>query len=316
MSPLSTGGFLPASPRVLGVVGLGLIGTSIALAARRRWPGVRIIGVDRPSVLLQPNVAGALDLASPDLHALHTAEVVVLATPIAIIRETIPPLPAAAPDAQLILDTGSTKRSIMAAASEAGVRRFVGGHPMAGAARAGAELARADFFDSRTWFLVDGLDATLTPLAQAFVEGLGARACLADAETHDRVMAAVSHLPQIVASVLMTVVADAVGSEGLAWSGGGLRDTTRLASSTPEVWTSLLASNADHVAPLLLDVSEQLRVLAGHLEEPRAIERVFDDAAAARAMLDTATLVRRPARRSAEGEGGSAEREGGQPPTT
>lgn len=285
-SPLSTGGFLPASPRVLGVVGVGLIGTSIALAARRRWPDAQIVGIDRPSVLLHPTVAAALDIGSPDLVALSPADVVVLATPVDAIRNTLRALPAAAPCAGLVLDTGSTKRTIMAAAKDVGMRTFVGGHPMTGAARAGPDLARADFFDDRTWFLVDGLDPALTVAAQAFVEALGARVQRVDADTHDRVMAAVSHLPQVVASVLMTIVADAAGADGMAWSGNGLRDTTRLASSAGEMWSSLLASNSDRVAPLLIDLSDRLRELAAHLDEPSAIERIFHAAAEARTTLD------------------------------
>ncbi len=288
-SPLSTGGFLPASPRVLGVVGLGLIGTSVALAARRRWPDAQVVGIDRPPVLLQPRVAAALDIASPELAALSRADVIVLATPVDVICDTLPAIAAAASQAQLLLDTGSTKRQIVTSARRAGLRAFVGGHPMAGGARSGADLARADLFDDRTWFLVDGLDASLTPAAAAFVEGLGARGQRVDVEEHDRIMAAVSHLPQVVASALMTMVADAAGADGLAWSGAGLRDTTRLASSGPEMWTSLLASNADHVAPLLLEMSERLRALAGCLGEAQEIERVFNAAAAAREALETAS---------------------------
>lgn len=288
-SSLSTGGFLPASPRVLGVVGLGLIGTSVALAARRRWPDLRVIGVDRPSVLLQPTVTGALDIASPDLPALASADIIVLATPVDAIAATLARLAAIATDAQLIIDTGSTKRDIMRAAAAAGLQTFVGGHPMAGGAHAGADFARADLFDEQRWFVVDGLAAERSAAADAFVAGLGARPERVDAETHDAVMAAVSHLPQVVASVLMTVVGHAVGEAGetrLAWAGGGLRDTTRLASSSPEMWTSLLASNADQVAPLLLEVSERLGALAGDLRDAPAVARAFHDAAAVRARLD------------------------------
>jgi prephenate dehydrogenase len=285
-SSLSTGGSLPASPRVLGVVGVGLIGTSVALAARRRWPDVRIIGVDRPAVLLQQNVAHTIDIPSPDLAPLRAADVIVLATPVDAIQDTIRALPRASTQAALILDTGSTKRHIMATARDAGLRNFVGGHPMAGAALPGTALARADLFDGRIWFLVDGPTTELTMAARAFVEGLGARVQCVDADTHDRVVAAVSHLPQVVASVLMTVVADAAGSDGLAWSGNGLRDTTRLAASSADMWTSLLASNASYVAPLLVEVGNALRGLAEKLDDQRAIEQVFRHAAAARARLD------------------------------
>lgn len=285
-SSLSTGGLLPASPRVLGVIGLGLIGTSVALAARRRWPGLQVVGVDRASVLLQPKVAGALDIASTALDPLIDADIVVLAMPVDAICSTLPELAVVTTAAHVVLDTGSTKRRVMTAARDAGLRTFVGGHPMAGAATSGAALARPDLFDGQTWFLVDSLDAALVPAAQAFVEALGARPQRVDADTHDAVMAAVSHLPQVVASVLMTIVADAAGTDGLAWSGTGLRDTTRLASSAPDMWTSLLASNADHIAPLLTELGARLQGFATRLDDAKEVERVFRDAAAARAILD------------------------------
>lgn len=285
-SSSSTGGFLPASPRVLGIVGLGLIGTSVALAARRRWPDVRIVGVDRPQVLLQSAVVAAFDAAAPDLHALAEADILVLAAPVDAICETLPRLPEAAPRVHLVIDTGSTKRTIMTAARDTGLETFVGGHPMAGAARGGAALARADLFDDQTWFLVEGLRPAPAALARTFVEGLGAHTQGVDAKAHDAVMASVSHLPQVVASVLMTVVANAAKADGLGWSGAGLRDTTRLASSPPDMWTSVLASNADLVAPLVADLGARLQALAGQLHDAREVERVFRAAAAARALLD------------------------------
>jgi prephenate dehydrogenase len=271
---------------VLGVIGLGLVGTSVALAARRRWPGVQVVGIDRSSVLLQPKVTGVLDVASTTLDALIDADIVVLAIPVDAICSTLPHLAGTIPAARLVIDTGSSKRRIMTAARDAGLRSFVGGHPMAGAATAGAELARPDLFDGQTWFVVESLDAALVPAAQAFVEALGARPQAVDADTHDLVMGAVSHLPQVVASVLMTVVAEAAGADGLAWSGAGLRDTTRLASSAPEMWTSLLASNADRVGPLLTEVAARLQALATRLKDAKEVERVFREAAAARARLD------------------------------
>lgn len=289
-APPGTGGLLPASPRVLGIVGLGLIGTSVALAARRRWPDVHIIGVDHPPVLLQPKVVAALDVAAPDLPALKGADVIVLATPVDAIVSTLQRLPDIVSEPRLVIDTGSTKRDIMAAARLAGVPSFVGGHPMAGAAGAGAELARADLFDNRVWLLIESADDALLSAARAFVEALGARPIVASADTHDAVMAAVSHTPQIVASLLMTLVAEKVEADGLAWSGGGLRDTTRLAASPPGMWTSVLATNADLIAPLLVDLAARLHALAGSLGDKEVVERVLRDASHARARLDAADL--------------------------
>lgn len=256
----------------LAIVGPGLIGTSVALAARRAW-------TDLDVVLLGEGDA---------LGAAERADVVLLAAPVdaivSLIRSQSHTL--AAP---LILDTGSTKRAIVAAAAEAGLATFVGGHPMAGAAVSGPSLARADLFDGKPWFLVPGhAAADAVARASAFVTALGAAPvlCPDDGTEHDRIMAAVSHLPQLVASALMAVVGHAAGESGLRWAGGGLRDTTRLASSDPTVWHSVLASNADELAPLVLRLSDDLRTLAGRLEDPAAITRLFDTAARYRRSLD------------------------------
>lgn len=287
MSPSpSTGGHLPASPRVLGLVGLGLIGTSIARAARRRWPTCRIVGVDRPDVLLHPAIVDTIDLASSDLQALIDADIVVLAAPVDAIRALLPQLAAVAPQARLILDAGSTKQAIVEGAAAAGLTKFIGGHPMAGAAAGGPDLSRADLFDGRRWFLVDTPDGELLASARAFVEGLGARVEVVDAATHDLVMAAVSHLPQVVASVLMALVDETVDEARLGWAGGGLRDTTRLAASPPGMWTSVLAANAQHLAPLLIELGGRLQRIAQRLDDPAAVARAFHAANAGRARLD------------------------------
>lgn len=291
MAAPSTGGSLPASPRVLGIVGLGLIGASVALAARRRWPGLRIVGVDRPPVLVHPVVVATVDVAAAaldavSLNSLAEAEILVLATPVDVIETLLPALPAAAPHARLVLDCGSTKRGIVAAARRAGLRTFVGGHPMAGAAAGGPDRARADLFDGRPWLLADEAEAASLEAARAFVAALGARPAVVPADAHDAAMAAVSHLPQVVASVLMTVAAEAAGDRGLAWAGGGLRDTTRLAASPPGMWTSVLAANADCLAPLLRTTAARLETIAAQLTDAGAIEQLFQAAQAARARLD------------------------------
>lgn len=284
--PLSTDGPPLASPRVLGIVGLGLIGTSVALAARRRWPDIRIAGVDLPATLLHPTLVAVLDVASPDLSAIDDAEIVVLATPVDVIRDLLPALAARAGSARLISDTGSTKRDIVTAAAAAGLRTFVGGHPMAGAAGSGPELARAGLFDQRRWFLTETADGGLAAVAQEFVCGLGARPEVVAADLHDEVMAAVSQLPQMVASLLMTLVGEQTTDQRLAWAGAGLRDTTRLAASPPGMWPSVLAANADHLAPLLMTLGQRLQAAATQLGRPADAARLFHDASAARRRLD------------------------------
>ncbi len=186
------------------------------------------------------------------------------------------------PDA-LVIDTGSTKREIMAAAAQAGIPHFVGGHPMAG----GTTLAdaRADLFDGRAWFLTNPDSPEAVQRAAKFVEALGATpVVLPDrGEEHDRLMAAVSHLPQVTATMLMAIVARAVGPDNLHWAGGGLRDTTRLAASQADVWQSILASNRQELRPLLKQLASELAAFADRLDDPDAVTKLFDEANRAKA---------------------------------
>lgn len=255
----------------IAVIGPGLIGTSIVLAARRAWPDVRVVQIDR----------------GESLDAAADAEVAVLSAPVDVIVDV---LQRQAPrlTQPVVIDTGSTKRDIVAAARRAGLATFVGGHPMAGAASAGPAAARADLFDGTPWFLVPA-DAVASAVAgaTAFVEALGARPVVwnDDGREHDRVMAAVSHLPQVVASLLMTIVGDAVSQQDFQWAGAGLRDTTRLAASSAAMWESVLATNADQVQPLLRRMAESLVDIANRLDDPAAVRRVFEAANQYRARL-------------------------------
>jgi prephenate dehydrogenase len=179
----------------------------------------------------------------------------------------------------------------MAAASRAHLQNFVGGHPMAGGTRAAD--ASADLFDGRAWFLINPDAAHAVQRAATFVEALGARAVvLGDhGEGHDQLMAAVSHLPQVTATLLMTIVARAVSADDFQWAGRGLRDTTRLASSQAEVWHSVLATNSDALRPLLKTLASELAAFADQLEDPAAVRALFDEANRAKALLQVKSVA-------------------------
>lgn len=251
--------------RTLAVVGVGLVGGSVVLAARRRWPDVEVRAIDR---------------ADP-LDAVRDADVVVLAAPVDRIVSILPRLPSLVAPGALVMDTGSVKRPILRAARLARLPHFVGGHPLAGGTATGADAARADLFDGRPWFLMaHGASRADLERASALVDALGARAVWFDdaGEQHDRLMAALSHLPQLVASTLMTAVGQAVGVESLEWAGAGLRDTTRLAGSPAGIWESVLAANQDELRPLLKTLAAKLDALADRLDDPAAIRDLFDRA--------------------------------------
>jgi prephenate dehydrogenase len=290
----------------IGIVGLGLIGGSIALAARQLWPKALVIGVDNKDVLETAMRLHAIDVAADDLIVLAEADVVILAAPVRVNIALLADLDENVRQPAVVTDTGSTKRDIMAAASSLPARlTFIGGHPLAGAAHGGLEHARADLFSGRPWLLtppvVDGgPDRTRPPSAATgerrvqpgdpggaalakltgFVQALGAVPRVVGAQAHDRLLAFLSHLPQLTASALMQVIGESVGQDGLALAGRGLADTTRLASSPADIWTDIAATNADEIGHALGALIALLQDLRRDLSDGDKLADVF--AAAAR----------------------------------
>lgn len=265
----------------VGIVGLGVIGGSIGHAVRRAWPDVRRIGVDTPAVLAEAIERGAITEGRESIAALGDADLIVLATPVMQIIRHVQEL-AALDSPAVVTDVGSTKRAIMAAAANARLRAFVGGHPMAGAAGAGLAQARADLFDGCRWLLMEDGVQDLT----SFVAGLGAHPHVTDAVTHDRVMAYVSHAPQVLASALAAAARDAVGDDGVACAGRGFADMTRLAAGAASVWRDILATNADFVHEALGAIAGTLPPDAAALASAPVVDRLFARANAARARVD------------------------------
>jgi prephenate dehydrogenase len=282
----------------IGIVGVGLIGGSIALAARQLWPKALVIGVDNKDVLETAMRMHAIDVAADDLIVLAEADLVILAAPVKVNIGLLAELDENVRQPAVITDTGSTKREIVAAAASLPARfTFVGGHPLAGAAKGGLEHARPDLFSGRPWLLTaseshggsertrptsDAGGAALAKLTE-FVQALGAVPRVIGGQAHDRMLAFLSHLPQLTASALMQVVGDAVGQDGLALAGRGLADTTRLASSPPDIWRDITATNADEIGPALDALIALLQDLRRDLPDGDRLADVFADAARWRA---------------------------------
>jgi prephenate dehydrogenase len=281
---------LPAVFDKIGIVGVGLIGGSIALAARQLWPKALVIGVDNRDVLETAMRMHAIDVAADDLIVLAEADVVILAAPVKVNIGLLAELDENVRQPAIVTDTGSTKRDIVAAAGSLPPRfTFVGGHPLAGAAQGGLEHARPDLFVGRPWLLTSdaATDAGAGALAKLteFVQALGALPRVIGVHAHDRLLAFLSHLPQLTASALMQVVGDAVGQDGLALAGRGLADTTRLASSPPDIWRDIAATNADEIGSALDALIALLQELRRDLPDGDRLADVFNDASRWRASL-------------------------------
>jgi len=276
--------------RRIAIVGVGLIGGSLAFAVRRRFPDVAIVGIDRDDVVTAARQLGALSQGTTDLAGVAGADLVVLAAPVVANLEAMERLPWLLDGPAIVTDVGSTKRATVDAARALPARlQFIGGHPLAGAARGGIEASRPDLFERRTWVLTPSLTTSREVVERVggFVRALGAVPLELDADTHDRVLAFTSHLPQLTASALMQVVGDGVGDHGLQFSGGGLADTTRVAASPARIWTDICQTNADELISALDHLIESLQSARRDLASGRTLEPMFESAQRWRAKLRT-----------------------------
>jgi prephenate dehydrogenase len=276
----------------IAVVGLGLIGGSIALGVRKRWPASRVFAVDRPSVLAHAAGSGAVDRTFGDIASLPDADLIVLAAPVRANIQLLQDVGKAFAGRShvIVTDVGGTKQDIVAAASALPASiTFVGGHPLGGAERGGFAFATPLLFSGRPWiFTPDQLqDSFLQALDRLtrLVIGLGARPSTLTPRDHDRLMAFLSHLPQVTVSALMDVVGSAVSEKELSLAGQGLLDTTRLASSPASVWKDICATNAEAIGPALDALIARLSEIRNHLQQEEAVGTLFDNAARCRAAL-------------------------------
>jgi prephenate dehydrogenase len=278
-------------PRI-AIVGLGLIGGSIAFAARRAWPSTHVLAIDRQAVLREGLSRRAIDVAADDLSAVADADLIVLAAPVRQIVGLLRRVAEHAAPSAVVTDVGGTKRAIVdAAAALARPLTFVGGHPLGGGARGGFEFATASLFTRRPWIFTppdrEPSPAIRTAIDRlsAFVTGIGAYPTSMSAADHDRLLAIISHLPQLAATALMEVVGTTVADKGVRLAGQGLVDTTRLASSPADVWRDICLTNADEIGRALDLLIERLSDLRSDLHRTEVIDAVFDQAAHWRAEL-------------------------------
>jgi prephenate dehydrogenase len=270
--------------KTLAIVGTGLIGASFGLAVRKAGFAGPILGVSSPGALAEAAEAGAIDRGANLAEAAAEADLIFLAQPIGRILDTLRRLdPLARPDA-LITDAGSTKCRIADLALQTITRcQFLGGHPMAGKELRGARAADADLFQERTWVLTPeepgAMETRQAADLVAWIRRIGARPLVMDPEEHDRVVALTSHLAQLASTALAATVAGNLNPpERLAVAGSGLRDMTRLALSSYELWRDIVATNTDAIDRALGLYIQELEHLRENLRT-RQLEEEFQKAA-------------------------------------
>jgi prephenate dehydrogenase len=212
--------------------------------------------------------------------AVRDADAVFACAPVELLPALVQQALAACPRDCVVTDAGSTKRGLVEAIDD---ERFVGGHPVAGAETAGVANARADLFEGAAWYLTPREDTSgiLFERLHRLIAAFGARPSAIDAETHDRMLAAVSHLPHVLANVLVTQAASAVAEgEPLPRTGPSFRDATRVAGANSDIWTGIYLTNRDAIAHEVDAVIERLSAVADSLRSADGDAlRVWNDGA-------------------------------------
>ena len=248
------------------IIGSGLIGTSIGLALAARGVQVEMLDLDQKAQKL------AQDLIASEISG--APEVILFAIPASALAETFEREFALNPGSKFIdIASVKIKPQVEVLRISGGSSRFLATHPMAGREVGGAASARADLFEGRTWIycptFADGaqVDSDVLETGLWLINSLGATPISMSASRHDSAVALVSHLPQIVASLLAAQLKGAKG-EDLDLAGAGLRDTTRIAASDPELWQEIISSNAQEILPLLINLQNDLGSLIQSLDDP------------------------------------------------
>jgi len=265
------------------ICGVGLIGGSLGLALKKAGFKGRIVGHGRPVTMEKAVARGAIDSGTSVLaEAVAEADMVYLSTPILNILELMEKLPALVRPDAFITDAGSTKAVICekGMALFPGRPGFVGGHPMAGKETTGVDSADADLFQEARYALTPysrhHLDPPVVREFVGWLDRIGARVMILDAEVHDEIVTWTSHLPQLVSTALAVAVMENLRvPEDLELSAGGLRDASRLADSSYRVWRDICLTNVENLEQALTAFTQTLEHLRDSLKS-RELEHLFD----------------------------------------
>jgi prephenate dehydrogenase len=270
----------------VALLGVGLIGGSVGMAARRRL-GAYVVGCNRsPGALEIALERGAIDEAVASIADIGTADIAIAGVAVDALGGAVRELCDALPGA-VVTDVGSTKGALV---EEIDRPNFIGGHPLAGAESTGVTHARGDLFEGATWYLTPraATPGVLYERLARFVAGLGAVPTAIAPDDHDRLMAAVSHLPHVVANLLVAQAAAALGGETLPATGPSFRDATRVAGSNPALWAQIYTANRAALGTQIDDLVRRLTEVRGLLDAGSGDLLAWQDAAAQqrRALLE------------------------------
>jgi len=260
--------------RKLIILGPGLLGGSIGMAARHRKVAARVVvWARRLEAADEAYKLGAADEATTNLkRAVTDADLVVLATPIGVMRTLVEQIKPALPDGCVVTDVGSVKYPVVTALSNL-LPRFVGSHPMAGSEQAGIEAARRELFEGAVCIVTpaEDTDKAAVQLVHDFWKSLGCAVRTLTPQQHDEIVARISHLPHVVAAAVVNIVCND-GAHPLNFVGPGFKDFTRIASGPPEMWTEICIENQQEIRRALDQLVDELGKMRAALENADAVE--------------------------------------------
>jgi prephenate dehydrogenase len=276
------------SIRQITIVGTGLIGGSLGLALRRAGFSGAIVGCDKPELMDRAITREAIDRGATDPRdAALESDVVVLATPVGAILSVFERLAPVLPPATLLTDTGSTKEQLVERArlvlGDKAAERILPGHPMAGKEHGGIENADPNLFHDAVWLVTPiNPDLPYTPRQQEYVDllsSIGARVIAIDPQRHDRLCAWISHLPQMMATALSSMLREELGDDETVPQIGGraLREMTRIAHSPYSMWRDIALTNTQNIEEALLRFEQELAHLRENLRGPE-LRKMFESA--------------------------------------
>ena len=264
------------------IIGVGLIGGSLALAIKHRFPATHITGVDKPQILNRALERNIVDHAEQSLGgAVRSADLVIIAVPVSAIAKILPVVAKNISPHAIVTDTGSVKRKIVTHAQKLFPNgNFIGGHPMAGSEFSGIDAAHPLLFQNAIYILTPARTTNKKSLQaiSKYFSSLDARIFTIDPATHDSIVAAVSHLPQLAAVALMNTVGKRHPNSPahLSLAAGGFRDMTRIASSRFLMWRDILSANRNEISKALrLFINELKKIDEGINSNPSRLSTEF-----------------------------------------
>ncbi len=265
----------------VAIIGVGVIGGSLALAWKERRPELHVVGYDKPEILDHAIEKGVIDHKASSLaDAVTDADVAVIAVPLSMIEQVMESIAPHLSSSTIVTDVGSVKQPVINAAKRIlnTSTCFIGGHPMTGSELSGLDGADAFLFENSFYILCpdESVDPEQYSMITHLIESTGARVLSLNASDHDRIVACVSHLPQLVATTLVNVATDHHRTNPLTLqlAAGGFRDMTRIASSPFRMWASVLQQNASEVDIALSSMIDQLSFIRHQLQEDGDIQKL------------------------------------------